>query len=301
MMREAPAGCQWWSGHAVDRIYGRGMDNPWLERRVLNYAHQGGAREAPSSTLHAFRRANGVGATALEMDVHCTADGVLVVCHDSTIDRTTPASGRIADLTWSQLAELDNAHWWVPGEEAVTDRDPQEYVLRGRAPADETLGIVTLATVLEEFRGVYLNLDIKGTAPDVEPYEGKLADLLRTHERIDDVIVASFHDDALHRFRAVAPEIATSMALMETLAAAQALRTGEPLQTSGQVALQIPYILQGVPVIDRDLVAAAHAAGLAVHVWTIDEVPHMLELLEMDVDGIITDVPSVLQDVLDAR
>lgn len=301
MMREGPAGCQWRSNRALDRNYGRDMDNPWLERRVLNYAHQGGAREAPSSTLHAFRRAVEVGATALEMDVHCTADGVLVVCHDSTIDRTTPRTGRIADLTWSELAELDNAHWWVPGEEAVTDRAPDEYVLRGRAPADETLGIATLATVLDEFRGVYLNLDIKGTAPAVEPYEDKLADLLRTHDRGHDVIVASFHDDALQRFRTIAPEIATSMALMETLAAAQALRTGEPVQTAGQVALQIPYILQGVPVIDRDLVAAAHAAGLAVHVWTIDEVPHMQELLEMDVDGIITDVPSVLQGVLDAR
>ena len=275
------------------------MTNDWLERRVLNYAHQGGAREAPSSTLHAFRRACAVGAHALEMDVHCTIDGVLVVCHDATVDRTTAASGRIAELTMAQLSELDNAYWWVPGEEAVQDRVDAEYELRGRAPHDRTLGVATLAEVLDEFRHVYLNLDIKGIPPHVEAYESKLADLLRTYDRVDDVIVASFHDEALHRFRVAAPEIATSFALMESIHVGQALRNGTPVdKAGGQVALQVPHRLHGVEVVDPNLVEQAHCSGLAVHVWTIDDRVEMAELLAMGVDAIITDVPSVLAAVL---
>ena len=278
------------------------MTNDWMERRVLNYAHQGGAREAPSSTIHAFRRACSAGAHALEMDVHCTADGVLVVCHDATVDRTTPATGRIADLSMAQLSELDNAYWWVPGEEAVHDRGDEEYELRGRAPGDPTLGVATLAEVLDEFRHVYLNLDIKGIPPQVEPYEAKLADLLRTYERAADVIVASFHDEALHRFRSAAPEIATSFGLMESIHAGQALRSGAPVdKAGGQVALQVPHRLHGVEVVDADLVERAHHSGLAVHVWTIDDKEEMAELLAMGVDAIITDVPSVLAEVLAER
>ncbi len=275
------------------------MTNDWLERRVLNYAHQGGAREAPSSTIYAFRRACAVGADALEMDVHCTVDGVLVVCHDATVDRTTPASGRIAELTMAQLSELDNAYWWVPGEEAVHDRGDAEYELRGRAPDDPTLGVATLADVLDEFRHVYLNLDIKGIPPQVEAYEAKLADLLRTYDRAADVIVASFHDEALHRFRVAAPEIATSFGLMESIHAGQALRNATPVdKASGQVALQVPHRLHGVEVVDASLVEHAHRNGLAVHVWTIDDRAEMVELLAMGVDAIITDVPSVLAEVL---
>src|SRR5204863_5412261 len=84
----------------ADRTLARMTRNPWLDRRVLNYAHQGGAREAPSSTLFALRQAVAGGADALELDVHATADGTVMVCHDATVDRTTPASGAIAELTY---------------------------------------------------------------------------------------------------------------------------------------------------------------------------------------------------------
>ena len=288
------------SGPALANV--ASMTNDWLERRVLNYAHQGGAKEAPSSTLHAFRRACANGAHALEMDVHCTADGVLVVCHDSTVDRTTPGSGRIADLTMADLAQLDNAHWWVPGYAASTDHLPDAYELRGRAPADPAFGIAELGDVLDEFRSVYLNLDIKGIPPQVAPYEDKLADILRQYERTHDVIVASFHDEALHRFRDLAPEVATSLGMMESINAGRVLRSGNRLERSeNQVALQVPHRLHGVEVIDGSLVSSAHASGLAVHVWTIDDPDEMAELLDLGVDAIITDVPSALHAVLAAR
>ena len=80
-----------------------GKGSAWLERRVIAYAHQGGAWESPSSTLHAIRHAVEAGATGVELDVHATADGELVVCHDATVDRTTPQTGAIASFTLAQL------------------------------------------------------------------------------------------------------------------------------------------------------------------------------------------------------
>jgi glycerophosphoryl diester phosphodiesterase len=155
------------------------VSNPWLDRRVLNYAHQGGAREAPSSTLLALRQAVAAGADALELDVHATADRQLVVCHDATVDRTTNAAGPITSFTLAELQALDNAYWWVPGEVVAPDRPEAEYVYRGRAPLDPSLRVAALREVLEEFPHVFLNLDIKQTAPAVEPYEADLADILR--------------------------------------------------------------------------------------------------------------------------
>lgn len=276
------------------------MDNPWLGRRVLNYAHQGGAREAPSSTLFALRQAVAAGADALELDVHATADGELVVCHDATVDRTTGGHGAIADLTLADVQALDNAYWWVAGEVVAPGRPDRDYPYRGRAPAEAAFGVASLREVLEEFGGVFLNLDIKQTAPDVAPYEARLAALLREFGRRDDVIVASFLDHATEAFSAVAPEIPTSYGTGATALFWQAVHGGEdpPTPRSGQVALQVPTEFQGLTVVDEPFVAAAHRRGLAVHVWTIDDAEEMRRLVDLGVDGIMTDRPSVLDGVL---
>src|SRR5688500_17170889 len=155
--------------------------NPWSSRRVLNYAHQGGAREAPSSTLFAMRAAVAAGADALELDVHMTSDGVLVVCHDATVERTTNGAGAIASMTFAEVQSLDNAYWWVPGSVVSEDRalTPSAFPHRGKAAWDPAFRVPSLASVLEEFRGLFLNLDIKQTAPAVPAYEAVLADELR--------------------------------------------------------------------------------------------------------------------------
>lgn len=263
-----------------------GRDNPWLQRRVLNYAHQGGAKEAPSSTLYAMSRALSVGAHAIELDVHCTADRELVVCHDATVDATTNGSGAIAGLTLGELRELDNAAAW-----------PE---LAGRAPGERSLGVATLREVLEAFPGVILNLDIKQTAPDVAPYEALLAELLREYERVDDVIVASFLDAATDAFSAAAPEIGTSAGTMATAVFFRAVQAGEavPGGAMRHVALQVPERFGETVIVDAGFVSAAHSAGVAVHVWTVDEAEDMRRLLDVGVDGIITDRPSVLAGVL---
>ncbi|MGH9083318.1 MAG: glycerophosphodiester phosphodiesterase [Acidimicrobiales bacterium] len=277
-------------------------DNPWLDRRVIAYAHQGGAWEAPSSTLFAVRRAVAAGATAIELDVHATADGELVVGHDATVDRTTDGTGAIADMTLAELVELDNAYWFVPGADVTYGRDPGDYPYRGRAASDPDFRIPTLAEVLEAFPGVVLNLDVKQTAPAVVPYEATLARLLAEHDRVDDVIVASFLDEATEAFSALAPAVAVSAGTAATAAFWHAVQAGDDPPPPGRaVALQVPERYGDVVVVDRRFVEAAHRAGVAVHVWTVDDEPAMERLVDVGADGIITDLPTTLAEVLSRR
>jgi glycerophosphoryl diester phosphodiesterase len=277
------------------------LSNVWLERRVLNFAHQGGAREAPSSTLLAMRQAVAAGAHALELDVHATADRELVVCHDATVDRTTNGSGPIASLRLDELQRLDNAYWWVPGEVVATDRADAEYVYRGRAPIDPSLRIATLRQVLEEFPDVFLNLDIKQTAPAVAPYEEALAGLLGEFGRDDDVIVASFHEAATSAFATFAPDIATAYGTTGTALFLGAVGNGSQPPVTADAAFQVPTEFLGMTIVDEAFVAAAHRLGVAVHVWTIDDAAEMARLVDLGVDGIMTDRPSVLTAVLAER
>ncbi len=271
---------------------------PWVDRRVIAYAHQGGAWEGPSSTLHAIRSALDAGATGIELDVHATADGELVVCHDASVDRTTAGTGQIAELTAAELRTMDNAYWWAHGADVSPGLPPDRYPFRGRAPYDPRFGIALLEEVLEEFAGVVLNLDIKQTAPAVEPYEERLAAMLRRFGRVDDVIVASFIDSATDGFSSFAPEVPTSAGTMAVAGFYQAVRAEEQPPPMRHVALQVPATYGDVTLVDEEFVEVAHRQGLAVHVWTIEEESEMEHLCGLGVDGIITDRPSALVEVL---
>lgn len=288
----------------IGEVGGAAGASPWAKRRVVAYAHQGGAFEAPSSTIFAIARALDAGATGIELDVHATADGVLVVCHDRTVDRTTNGTGAIAGLHSDELARLDNAFWFVPGTDAQRGRPPDDYPYRGRAPADPAFGVARLAAVLdllEDHPGVVLNLDIKATAPLVEPYEQALADLLRERRFQERTMVASFLDSATARFRQCAPDIATSAGSQAVAGFWQALHNDEPIGAVAFQALQVPYRTGDLVVVDQQLVDAAHGLGLAVHVWTINDIDDMNALLELGVDGIMTDRPTVLVQLLEEQ
>ncbi|HXW36176.1 MAG TPA: glycerophosphodiester phosphodiesterase [Acidimicrobiales bacterium] len=281
-----------------------GIQNPWLERRVLSYAHQAGAWEAPSSTLFALRRALELGATGIELDVHATSDGRLVVCHDATVDRTTNGSGRISDLTFEQVESLDNAYWFAPGGDEVHGGPESSYPFRGRAPADPEFRVATLDDVLkvmDHYPTVALNLDIKATAPAVKPYEESLARTLHEHGNTERVIVASFLDTATEEFSRHAPDVATSAG---TAAVAEFWRDVhqrvEP-PALRHVALQVPAEHLGQQIVDSRFVQVAHEKGLAVHVWTVNDLDSMESLLDLGVDGIITDLPTTLVDLLEKR
>jgi glycerophosphoryl diester phosphodiesterase len=251
--------------------------------------------------LYAIRAALDAGATGIELDVHATSDGNLVVSHDPTVDRTTNGSGNFADLTLAEVQRLDNAYWWAPGADVSPGLEPGSYPFRGRAPGDHDFRVATLEEVLEAFPGVVLNLDIKQTAPEVAPYEEALADILLRHGRQDDVIVASFLDRATDAFSSFAPDVPTSAGTGAVAAFYQAVRAGEDPPPMHHVALQVPATHAGVTLVDEQFVDAAHRAGMAVHVWTIDEEAEMQRLCDLGVDGIITDLPTTLVGVLDAR
>jgi glycerophosphoryl diester phosphodiesterase len=264
----------------------------------MAYAHQGGAWEAPSSTLFALRRALEAGATAIELDVHATADGELVVCHDATVDRTTDGHGRIADLTLAQLKELDNAYWFIPGADVTPGRPEKDYPYRGRAAIDPDFRIATLREVLETFPAVVLNLDIKQTAPVVAPYEATVAGLLAEFGRTDDVIVASFLDPVLDAFSAVAPDVPTSAGTLATAGFWRAVQEGVEPPELRAVAFQVPERQGDLVVVDEAFVTAAHRQGIAVHVWTVNDVESMVRLVDLGADGVISDLPTTLAGVL---
>jgi len=276
-------------------------DNPWLERRVVAYAHQGGAHEGPSSTLFAIAQSIERGATAVELDVHATKDRRIVVSHDETVDRTTNHHGEIRDFTLDEIREMDNSYWWIEGSDVAPGRAESEYELRGRAPADRRFGVATLEEVARAFPGVALNMDIKRTTPEVEPYEELLADELRRLDRTDSVIVASFSDVAIARFRDVAPEVLTSAATAETASFFFAVRGATELPDLPVCAFQVPASFEDITIVDEQFIESAHGAGIAVHVWTINDVDEMSRLVDLGVDGIITDRPTPLVALLRDR
>ena len=267
---------------------------------MIAYAHQGGAWEGPSSTLHAIEHALKAGATGIELDVHATADGELVVCHDATVDRTTASSGTIASFTLEELRAMDFSYWWIPGADVTPGRPDADYPFRGRAPADRAFGIATLREVLEAFPGVVLNLDIKQTAPAVAPYEETLARLLAEYGRCDDLIVASFLDPATDAFRTFAPDVPTSAGTIATAEAWRAVQAGEEMPPIPAVAYQVPERQGDLVVVDGRFVDAAHRAGKAIHVWTVNDTESMERLRGLGVDGIISDLPTTLCGVLAA-
>jgi glycerophosphoryl diester phosphodiesterase len=289
-----------------------GGENPWLERRVLNIAHQGGEIEAPSNTLFAFKTAKQKGSDVLELDVHATADRELVVIHDATVDRTTNGTGRIDGMTLDQVKALDAAYWFVPDCGTCHGRPDDAYAYRGYAtgarPIPKNLRrfepndfkIPTLREVLEAFPRDLINIEIKATAPETAPYEADLAAMLKEFGRSTDTIVASFHDHAVETFKLHAPEVSTAPGTAETAlfwGSAQGPAPGTP---SRHHALQVPLEFNGLEVVNPDFVDRAHANGLAVHVWTINDRPTMESLIEAGVDGIMTDRPTLLEQVIEA-
>jgi glycerophosphoryl diester phosphodiesterase len=288
-------------------------ENPWLERRILNIAHQGGEIEAPTNTLFAFKTALQKGSDVLELDVHATADRQLVVLHDATVDRTTNGMGRVDEKTVAQMKELDAAHWFVPDCGTCHDRPDASYEYRGYATGERPLPeeleeagfvpndfrIPKLREVFETFKGVMINIEIKSTDPDTEGYEELLADLLAEFDRTTNTIVVSFLDNAIERFKVHAPDVHTATATGETgafWATTQGPLPGAP--NPRYQALQVPITFNGITVVNADFVRDAHANGLAVHVWTINDRPTMEWLISIGADGIMTDRPTLLEDVL---
>ena len=235
----------------------------------IPFAHRGGASEAPENSLPAFQHAIDLGYRYLETDVHATADGVLVAFHDDVLDRVTDRVGRIADLPWSEvsLARID-----------------------GIEP------IPLLEDILTTWPDVRVNIDPKADT-SVEP----LIEVLRRSRAVDRVCVGSFSDERTDRVRAaLGPELCTGMGPDEFVGLIQAFQ-GEDVTFRSQAAQIPPRDHDGRDLANRELVEVAHAHGIVVHVWTIDDPDEMRSLLDAGVDGIMTDRPRVLREVFEER
>jgi glycerophosphoryl diester phosphodiesterase len=287
--------------------------NPWLERRVMNIAHQGGEAEAPSNTMYAYKRALALGSDMLEVDVHGTADGQLVVMHDGRVDRTTEGSGYVYDMTLEQVQALDAAYDFVPGEGTKGGRPEADYVFRGvrtgAKPPPRGFGpldfrVPTLEEVLLAYPDVPINIEIKGKADtDVASFMRNaelLAELLGRLGRSDGVIVASFNDLALAHFHQLAPSVGMAPAT-GAVGLFKLIGTAPP---AGTVAFQVPITFTGLTVTDADFVRRAHAGGYGVHVWLSNDGENREiyeKLLGYGVDGIMAAEPAALERLLCQR
>ena len=247
-------------------------------------AHRGGAEEAPENTLEAFGTAVALGYRCLETDAHVSRDGVVVAFHDACLDDTTDRRGAIADLTIAEVEAADAGHVFSPD-------GGRSFPFRGRG-----VRIPRLEEVLLRWPQARLTIDPKDDSC-VEPLIA-LIDRLGAWER---VCVGAFSDRRLRRVRALSHGRAcTSMGPLAVAVARVASLSGR-MPRQGADCLQVPIRSGRIPIVTGVFVRAAHRAGLHVHVWTVNDPATMHEVLDLGVDGIMTDRPRLLRDVLDDR
>lgn len=242
---------------------------PYLDHPgVLAFAHRGGAGDAPENTMPAFAAAVAQGYRYVETDAHVTADGVLVAFHDDVLDRVTDCTGRIGDLPWAAVAEAR-----IDGET-----------------------VPLLEDLLAAFPDVRVNIDPKSDAA-VEP----LAELLVRMDVLDRVAIGSFSDRRLAVLRRrCGRRLCTSLG-PKGVTRWKAAARGLPVGRLPAPCAQVPVATRGITIVDERSVGVAHRRGMQVHIWTIDDAAEMHRLLDLGVDGIMTDRPAVLKAVLEDR
>ena len=253
--------------------------------KPVTIAHQGGNKVYPDESLLAFTNAVDMGIQVLEMDIHRTRNGVLVINHDQTIDRLTDSSGLIREMSWSGLQQVDGAYNWSP--------DGLTYPYRGKG-----VKILSLTAIMDAFPQQVYDIEIKQHDP---PLESDLCDLLRQYGvAADQVIVASFSDETLTRFQNVCPEVATSLPVNQGTILYILSRIGlERLLPLDAVVAQLPRSFStklGQLELDRRYINAFAKGDRQVWVWTVNDSIEMRRMVNMGVHGIITDRPGILMD-----
>jgi len=253
----------------------------WFEgsQKPLILAHQGGEREWPSNTMEAFRQALKAGCEVLDMDLHLSQDGVLVLMHDTSVDRTTNGSGAIRELTWNQLEKLDAGYSFSP--------DGKTYPYRGKG-----LRIPRLEEVLQAFPDTRLGIEVKQAPLETAEHLARLLAQYRAESR---VLLASFEQPMMNRLRQLCPQAATSATPQEVrlFVVASQLHL-EGLISPSYQALQIPMQREGWQLVTPALVRAAHRRGIKVIPWTIDQPRQAEECFEAGVDGLNTNLPTAM-------
>jgi glycerophosphoryl diester phosphodiesterase len=250
--------------------------------RPLLFAHRGASRHAPENTLDAFELGAKLGAHVLELDVHMTRDGELVVFHDPTLERTTNGRGRLCDKTFAELAELDAGYNFTLGSGL--------YPFRGQA-----CEIPRLKDLLTTFPKLGFNIELKQEAPSiVRPVLDILAQVGATN-----ILLAAANDRIMTELEAAKPGCGLGLSLGQVTRAIRAAYLRSQIKDLSGRALQIPLrherFLRGlVPITTRRVVRIAHQNGLEVHIFTIDEPAIARRWIDRDVDGIMSNDPGAL-------
>ena len=246
-------------------------------KKPLHSAHRGGAGLYPENTLYAFRKAVELHRTdLLELDVHASSDGEVVVAHDATLERCTDGSGELSALTWRQLAKLDAA-FHTP--------------LRGQG-----IGLPRFIEVLRAFPTLHLNVEVK-TANAVAPF----AELVKRENVLHRLCIGSEHDALAEQLVEALPGGCFFFPANALAAFVLPTRGGEPPQNDERyTVLDMPYFYEGVQLFDADLARVAAAHDKWINVWTVDAPDDMRRAIADGVGGIMTDRPDLLRAVLDA-
>jgi glycerophosphoryl diester phosphodiesterase len=251
--------------------------------RPIVYAHRGGSALRPENTLESFEHGLSLGADGLELDVHLSRDGIVVVHHDETLERTTNGRGRVADYTAEELGRLDAGFWFRPATAHAPDPDACPF--RGRG-----IGIPRLGDVLSRFRGARFIIELKTT--DTELAHRTIA-AVRAADAVDRVALGSFSWRALHAARRYEPRIATGASREEARWALYRSWIGWPLGTPTYREFQVPERAGATTIISPRFIAYAHRAGLPVKVWTVNDPDDMQRLIRWGVDALISDRPDL--------
>ncbi len=248
-------------------------------------AHRGASAVRPENTLAAFAAACEMGAPYIELDVHMTADAVVVVCHDADLLRTAGAKIAIAQTALEAVRRADVG--------ATFSADGEHYPFRGQG-----LKVPTLAEVLAAWPDRRFVVEIKQTAPSLV---APLLEVVESLHMTDKVLIASEHQEPLDELRALAPAVPTNFSRFEVARFMQALAAGQTdFRPPGQ-ALQVPPSYEGFALVTPASVDFAHRLGVEVDVWTVNEVDEMKAMLALGADGIITDCPDRMFGLLAGR
>jgi glycerophosphoryl diester phosphodiesterase len=268
----------------------RPMHHPYFELpRPIVIGHRGAAGERPENTLAAFAFGLEAGAAILESDLHLTRDGVVVMAHDETVDRMTEGSGPLRGFSFAELSKLDAGYRFSPDS-------GRGFPFRGRG-----LHIPSLEEVLKAFPDARFNLELKVDEPELIE---RTSALIERAGRAALTLLAAESDALMARLRAHLKasgiDTAVGASAGDVLRFVRAALDGGAPPT-GPMALQVPAEFAGRPLVTRELVAYAHSHGVQVHVWTVNHPPEMERLLDLGVDGLITDFPGRMKALLSRR
>jgi glycerophosphoryl diester phosphodiesterase len=251
------------------------------------YAHRGGAALRPENTVVSFDHGLSLGADGLELDVHLSRDGVVVVHHDATLERTTNARGKIAALSADELAEVDAGYWFSTRAERAhpPGRDEQSFPFRGKGH-----GVPRLAKVLSRYPGIPLIIELKVNDPELAH---RVIDEVRVARAVDRVALGSFGWRVLKAARQYEPRIPTGASREEVRLALYRSWIRWPIRATSYREFQVPERSGPTRIVSRGFVTHMHRAGLPVKVWTVNEPADMRRLLDWGVDALISDRPDL--------